>query len=286
MADEGGNILGVVVSSLNDAAVLEDTLSDETRKALGLRTRTMEAAYEAEQVKNGLVKSGDDWVTPEEKKRRETPFLIYADKPRNEAWFNAQYEKFKSNIIHAEGKFKDIGPATLRKPSPVTKESPAEGTEIRYIAYSVPYRYNFVSQGQNRSVWYVSDGESAKVMQVIDEKSCLLSINRYSTSPGYTTSGGGPSWDGNTTSFVCTIRLTECDTSKMTDGTMLAGFEEKPFVFLGNYRYETANGSNTVQNYAPLRPLTKDEFKQCLQDGFKLVEYTSGPKGAVGNPVP
>jgi S1-C subfamily serine protease len=48
-----------------------DALPDEARKSLGLMTRAEKAAYDAEQAKKGLVKSGDDWVTPQEKQRRE-----------------------------------------------------------------------------------------------------------------------------------------------------------------------------------------------------------------------
>ena len=43
------------------------SLSDETRKALGLLTRAEEAALQAK----GFVKYGADWVTPQEKQRRE-----------------------------------------------------------------------------------------------------------------------------------------------------------------------------------------------------------------------
>ena len=99
----------LLTCSEGGALVALDTLSDETRKALGLRTRdeqaafesrirgradekrtcevgddwvtpkekerrdadAKQAAFEAEQVKKGLVKSGTDWVTPEEKERRD-----------------------------------------------------------------------------------------------------------------------------------------------------------------------------------------------------------------------
>jgi hypothetical protein len=54
------------------------SLSDEARKSLGLRTRAEQASFEAEQTKKGLVKSEDDWVTPEEKQRRESVAKFYA----------------------------------------------------------------------------------------------------------------------------------------------------------------------------------------------------------------
>jgi S1-C subfamily serine protease len=48
-----------------------DLLPDAARKSLGLRTRAEQAEYEAAQTKKGLVKYGDEWVTPAEKQRRE-----------------------------------------------------------------------------------------------------------------------------------------------------------------------------------------------------------------------
>jgi hypothetical protein len=46
-------------------------LSDETRKSLGLRSRAEQAAFEAAQKEKGLIKVGDEWITPGQKQARE-----------------------------------------------------------------------------------------------------------------------------------------------------------------------------------------------------------------------
>ena len=66
---KGDDVL--LVCSAGSVKVPLASLSDEARKMLGLRTRDEQAAFEAGQKGKGLVKSGDDWVTPEEKRRRE-----------------------------------------------------------------------------------------------------------------------------------------------------------------------------------------------------------------------
>jgi hypothetical protein len=106
----------------------------------------------------------------------------------------------------------------------------------------------------------------ADVVQVIDKKSCLIHIVRET---GMQEVGSESLHD------VCTVRLTGCDTTDMADGAMLKGYGPRGqfVVYVGTYRYENVRGAtSTVQNFTPLRSLTKDEFKECLSSGFHLAE--------------
>ncbi len=61
----------LLLHSEGTATVPLDALSDDVRKSLGLRTRAEQAQFEADQKAKGLVKSGRDWLTPEEKQLKD-----------------------------------------------------------------------------------------------------------------------------------------------------------------------------------------------------------------------
>jgi hypothetical protein len=61
----------LLIHSEGTTTVSLDALTDEARKSLGLRTRAEQSSFEAEQTKKGLLKSGNDWVTPAEKQLRD-----------------------------------------------------------------------------------------------------------------------------------------------------------------------------------------------------------------------
>ena len=249
-------------------------LSDETRKSLGLRTRSEQAAFEKEQKSKGLVETADGWVTLAQKARLEAPFLTYNGKARTEAWFSEQYERFKTSIVCADGKFVDIGSALVGKAVAMQPGPPERGKEVRYIRESLG--------GTGQLGW---QDQTASVYEILDKKTCLLKIEGLAAGitpvnnsleavsqevPGYV------SW------VIC---LKEFDTTGLTDGVALNAFSEKGrlLVYVGPFR--RYNGGRTWPCYMPLRSLTKDEFKQCLQGGFPLVEYAPGPQGPVGTPV-
>ena len=243
----GAKLIGdkvLLIYSDGTATVRQQSLSDETLKGLGLRSHAEQAAFEEQQKQKGLVRYGNEWVSPEEKRRRETPFMVYAGKPRTEAWFNEQYEKFKDSIVCADGKFKDISLALQGKVLPIDGLPPAPGTEIRYIG---------------NAEFEAGMAQWAEVVQVIDKKSCLIHVMRAVAE----------------VADVCTVRLTGCDTTDMADGSRLQGYGSRGqfVVYVGTYSYENVRGSkSTVQNFTPLRSLTKDEFKECLSCGFHLAE--------------
>jgi hypothetical protein len=243
----GAKLIGdkvLLIYADGTATVRQQSLSDETLKGLGLRSHAEQAAFEEQQKQKGLVRYGNEWVSPEEKRRRETPFMVYAGKPRTEAWFNEQYEKFKDSIVCADGKFKDISLALQGKVLPIDGLPPAPGTEIRYIG---------------NAEFEAGMAQWAEVVQVIDKKSCLIHVMRAVAE----------------VADVCTVRLTGCDTTDMADGSRLQGYGSRGqfVVYVGTYSYENVRGSkSTVQNFTPLRSLTKDEFKECLSCGFHLAE--------------
>jgi hypothetical protein len=88
------------------------SLSDETRKALGLRTRAEQTAFETAQAQKGLIKVGDEWITPEEKKAREDKALAdqKAEKERlaREAEIARQRAAFEARLTELVPDWREI----------------------------------------------------------------------------------------------------------------------------------------------------------------------------------
>jgi len=77
-----GLIIGdrvLLIDAEGSETVPLDSLPDEARKSLGLGMREEQASFEADRKEKKLVKSGNDWVTPAEKQRRERDAMFWAD---------------------------------------------------------------------------------------------------------------------------------------------------------------------------------------------------------------
>ncbi|MGO8704982.1 MAG: hypothetical protein ACLQVA_14295 [Candidatus Brocadiia bacterium] len=77
-----GLIIGdrvLLIDAAGSETVALDSLPDEARKSLGLEAREEQASFEVVRKEKRLVKSGNDWVAPAEKRRREREAKFWAD---------------------------------------------------------------------------------------------------------------------------------------------------------------------------------------------------------------
>ena len=77
-----GLILGdrvLLIHAAGSETVALDSLPEETRRSLGLEALEDQASFKSDQRSKRLAKSGNDWVTPAEKRRRERDAKFWAD---------------------------------------------------------------------------------------------------------------------------------------------------------------------------------------------------------------
>jgi hypothetical protein len=161
------------------------------------------------------------------------PACVYKGKPRDNAWVDAQFEKFKDKIAFVKGKFVDVGKAAAEARE-VDTALPEAGTELRRLP------------------------DGCRMMQPLGDFEFLAMC----TSP--TAAKGSP--PGQPPMFHMTGMAPAA-----FGGGGAAG--PQWVMYVGPYVVSGHNGQKTYPSFTPFKPLTHDEFLDAIASKFLLVEY-------------
>ena len=227
-----------------------------------------------------------DWeVTLDKPKRPERPpwpKVTYNGKPRQAAWLGKQYEKFKDKIAIVEGNYYDTGGSHLWA-SEAGGLMPHRNT-ARYTP-PVPWpKYLLTDVNKRRWPWLggFALGDCArawlKVLHILGPSEFIAGVGfvMFVDSEADPRTGKfklGGSWtEGPRSQYV---HVKGISTKGLVTGSSLAC---DPLVVVGTHtRWTTQRGGRTVFSCRPLpaerAPLTRAQFADALNGGFKLVEW-------------
>lgn len=144
------------------ASVALDSLTDDARTSLGLRTRKDQKEFDA-------------WQAAKAEEQKANAVLNYGGVPRDQEWVDMQYEKFASRLGFSDDKLYD-----LKFAQEVTDDPHQTGAEVRYIIKLGAV--NPVFPPRAYEPW---SGKTSRVFQVTGPADMLVEITRKDGSQWY-----------------------------------------------------------------------------------------------------